>query len=91
MLIRLLLNIFALFLKIALWVVITFAVIPLGIFILFLYIFPDLAHDGSLQFWAVFTILNIVASYFLWKPVHWVVTTITAPEEVIQVTKQLES
>lgn len=75
-----------LFLKLVLWVVIAFAVIPFGIFVLFLNIFPDLTPNGF-WFWAVFASFNVIAYYFLWKPVVWVVTTITESCEGNKVTE----
>lgn len=84
MLAQVLINIFFFLLKIVVWVGIAFAAIPLGILMLFLSIFPEFTNDGGFWFWVVFIPLNVVAYYFLWKPIVWIVTTITALCEGIQ-------
>lgn len=76
MILQVLLNILVLLFKLALWLLIAFAVIPFGIFVLLLNIFPDLI-TYDIWFWVAFATLNVVAYYFLWKPVIWTITTIT--------------
>jgi hypothetical protein len=77
MLFQVLVNVFFFFLKIVIWIGIALAAIPLAIFTLFMSIFPDFTSDPGFWFWALFAITNIVAYYFLWKPIVWIVTTIT--------------
>lgn len=78
MLAEVIIKIFFFFLKIAVWVGVAFAAIPLGILFLFLAIFPDFTNEGGFWFWVVFVPLNLVAYYFLWKPILWIVGGITA-------------
>lgn len=78
MLIQLFLNIFSFFLKIVLWLVIGFAAIPFGTYVLFLNIFPNFTSEGGFWFWGIFAPLNMAAFYFLWSPILWTVHTITA-------------
>lgn len=83
------LNIFTLFLKIILWGVIAFAVIPLAIFVLLVNIFPDFTSESGFLFWILFASLNIPAYYFLWNSILWTITTITALGEKTQVPENL--
>lgn len=72
MLLQVLQDIFFFLFKVGIWIL-TFVVIPLGIFILSLILFPDFSHDADLWFWVVFGLLNIIAYYVLWKPILWVI------------------
>ena len=72
MLFQILLNIIFFILKIALRFIGTLVLIPFGIYWLFLEFFTDFANEGSLWFYSVFAIANLVAYYFLWKPIMWI-------------------
>lgn len=78
MLAEALMKIIFFFLKIAIWIAIALAVIPFGIFVLLANIIPEVAYEGGFWFWALFVPLNLVAYYFLWKPIVFVIGAITA-------------
>lgn len=88
MLSQVLYNFFAGLFKIAVWVFVAFAAIPFSIFVLLLSFFPDFTNEADFRFWIFFASLNAIAFYFLWKPVVWIVTTITALCEGIKETDQ---
>ena len=77
MLFQVLLNVFFFLLKIAIWIAIALAAIPLGFFLLFSNFFPDFTSDAGFGFWLCFGIVNIIAYYFLWRPIVWTITGIT--------------
>lgn len=78
MLFQVLMNIVAVFLKFAIWVVLALVAVPYGVFIVLWKTFPTFTTDGSFWFWSVFSILTIIAYVILWKPLLWIVGTISA-------------
>lgn len=77
MLLQTLRRIFSVILKAAVWLVMAGAAIPYFILVLFLNLFPDFTHAADPWFWAAFIPLNIIAYYFLWKPILWTIKVIT--------------
>ena len=71
-------NIVAVFLKFALWVIFALVAVPFGVFIALLKMFPIFTNDGSFWYWTVFSILTVIAYVILWKPILWIVGTISA-------------
>ena len=78
MLFQVLMNIVAVFLKFALWVIFALVAVPFGVFIALLKMFPIFTNDGSFWYWTVFSILIVIAYVILWKPILWIVGTISA-------------
>ena len=78
MLFQVLMNIVAVFLKFALWVIFALVAVPFGVFIALLKMFPIFTNDGSFWYWTVFSILTVIAYIILWKPILWIVGTINA-------------
>lgn len=91
MLMQLLLDVIFFLFKITIWALLAVVIIPLGILILFMNIFPDFAHDGNFWFWLVFVLFNGVAYYFLWKPILWTVSNITMLFEAAWATRNQAS
>lgn len=77
MLFQVLLNIIAGFLKFAMWVFAALVAVPYGIFMLLHKMFPVFTQDASFWFWSVFAIFTIIAYVVLWKPILWIVGTIS--------------
>ncbi|SHG44676.1 hypothetical protein SAMN05444372_10632 [Flavobacterium micromati] len=78
MLFQVLMNIIAVFLKFAMWVLFAVVAVPYGVFIVLWKLFPVFTNDGSFWFWSVFAVLTIIAYVILWKPILWIVGTINA-------------
>ena len=67
-------NIIIFILKFILWILIAFAAVPFGIFMLLFKLFPVFSHDAGFWYWSVFGILTVIAYIILWKPIVWIVS-----------------
>ena len=54
------------------------AAIPYSILVLFLNLFPEFTEEAGFWFWISFVSLNVVAYFFLWKPIVWTISVISA-------------
>ena len=77
MLFQVLLNIIVFFLKFVMWVFAALVAVPFGIYMLLHKMFPVFTQDASFWFWSVFAILAIIAYIILWKPIFWIVGSIS--------------
>lgn len=73
MLLQVLLNIIAFFIKCIAWIVVGFIAIPFGVYYFLLNYFRDFTLAYGFSFWAVFSILSIIGFVVLWKPIIWTV------------------
>ena len=77
MLLQVLSNIIVVILKFAMWVVVAIVALPYGIFMLLQELFPLFTQDGGFWFWSLFGVLTIVAYVILWKPILWIIGTVS--------------
>ena len=64
-------QILSVILRIIIWLVMAAAAIPYSILVLFLNLFPEFTEEAGFWFWISFVSLNVVAYFFLWKPIVW--------------------
>lgn len=77
MLLQVLSNIIVIILKFAIWVVVAVAAIPFGVFMLLKNLFPLFTQDAGFWFWSLFGILTVVVYVILWKPILWIIGTVS--------------
>ena len=64
-------------LKFLMWILVSIVAVPYGVFMLLQELFPIFTQDAGFWFWSVLGLITIVAYVILWKPILWVVGTIS--------------
>ena len=77
MLFQVVLNIIAFFVKLAVWIAVAFLAVPFGIYMFLINYFRSFVLEYGFGFWSVFTVLTIIAYIILWKPILWIVSSIS--------------
>lgn len=77
MLFQVLMNIFSFLIKVVFRIVFAFLAVPFGIYMLFMNQFPEFVLEYGFGFWSVFVVLNIIAYIILWKPILWIVSSLS--------------
>lgn len=77
MLFQLLLNVIVFLLKMGIWAVFAFAAVPFGIYMALHNLFPIFTADATFWFCSVFGLLTNVVYFILWKPILWIVGTVS--------------
>lgn len=77
MLFQVLMNIFSFLIKVVFRIVFAFLAVPFGIYMLLMNQFPEFVLEYGFGFWSVFVVLNIIAYIILWKPILWIVSSLS--------------
>ncbi len=77
MLFQVLMNIITFFVKLAVWIAVAFLAVPFGIYMFLINQFRSFVLEYGYGFWSVFIILTLIAYIILWKPILWIVGSIS--------------
>jgi hypothetical protein len=76
MLAQIIVNFIVFLIKLAVWIVVAFLAVPIGITMALNHFFPLFVSEANFGFWTVLSLLTIVAYVIFWKPILWIVSTI---------------